>query len=118
MTGGRTSRGRGTSRHRTGRRRGHADRAAHRVVGHVLDDGVVTGAGDVDTQGHLVAAGRVDVVHLGLERVAQTRTDRALVVLEDELLVEVHQAGTSSPNIAGTRSSASRRASTSAGVVY
>ena len=28
------------------RRRGHADRAAHRVVGHVLDDGVVTGAGE------------------------------------------------------------------------
>ena len=28
---------------------------------------------DVDLQGHLVAAGRVDVVHLGLERVAKTR---------------------------------------------
>ena len=57
------------------------------------------------------------MVHLGLERVAQTHPDRALVVLEDELLVEVHQTATSSPNIAGTRSSASRSVSTSAGVV-
>ena len=89
------------------RGRGDADRAAHRVVGHVLDDGVVTRAGDVHPQGHLVAAGGVDVVHLGLERVAQTGAHRALVVLEDELLVEVHQTATSSPNIAGTRSSAS-----------
>ena len=57
-------------------------------------------------QGHLVAAGRVDVVHLGVERLAQTRPDGALVVVEDELLVQVHSAATSSPNIAGTRSSA------------
>src|SRR4029078_12940147 len=96
----------------------HADRAAHGVVGHVLDDGVVTGARDVHAQGDLVAAGRVDVVHLGLEGVAQAGAHRTLVVLEDELLVEVHQTATSSPNIAGTRSSAPRRASTSAGVVY
>ena len=58
----------------------------------------------------------INVVDLGLERVAQARADRALVVLEDELLVEVHQTATSRPNIAGTRSRASRRASTSPGV--
>ena len=55
-----------------------ADRAAQRVVGDVVDDGVVTGAVDVHAQGHLVAAGRVDVVHLGVERLAQTRVPRAL----------------------------------------
>ena len=45
----------------------------------------------VDAEGHLVAAGRVDVVHLGVERLAQARTVGPLGVLEDELLVEVHQ---------------------------
>ena len=45
------------------------DRAADGVVRHVRDDAVV----EVHAQGHLVAAGRVDVVHLGLERLTQAR---------------------------------------------
>ena len=44
--------------------------------------------GEVHAQRDLVAAGRVDVVHLGLERVAQSRVVRVLVVVQDDLLVE------------------------------
>ena len=43
---------------------------------------------EVDAQGDLVAAGRVDVVHLGLERLPEPRVVRAPVVVEDDLLVE------------------------------
>ena len=55
----------------------------------------VAGAGEVHPQGDLVAAGRVDVVHLGLERLAQPRVVRVLVVVQDDLLVEARVAGPS-----------------------
>ncbi len=42
----------------------------------------------VHPQRHLVTAGRVDVVHLGLERLPQARVVRVAVVIEDDLLVE------------------------------
>jgi hypothetical protein len=71
-----------------GRRR-LGDGAAHGVVGHVLHHAV----GQVDAQRHLVAAGRVDVVHLGLERVAQALVVRVLVVVQDDLLVERVEVG-------------------------
>ena len=51
--------------------RGRRDRAAEGVVGDVADHGVGAGALDLHPQGDLVAAGGVDVVHLGAERLAQ-----------------------------------------------
>ena len=42
---------------------------------------------EVDTDRDLVAAGRIDVVHLGVERVLQTAMLRVLVVIENDLLV-------------------------------
>jgi hypothetical protein len=42
----------------------------------------------MDPEGHLVAAGGVHVVHLGLERLAEPRVLRVLVVVEDDLLVQ------------------------------
>ena len=55
------------------------------------------------------------MVHLGVERLAQPGVVRSLGVLEDELLVEVHQTVT--PKIAGTRSSAASSAATSSAVL-
>ena len=43
---------------------------------------------EVDADGDLVAAGRVDVVHLGLEGVAQSLVVGVLVVVQDDLLVQ------------------------------
>ena len=51
----------------------------------------------VHPQVDLVAAGRVDVAHLDLERLAQAAPARLLVVVQDHLLVELlqlHQANT------------------------
>jgi len=70
----------------------------------------------VAAQGDLVAAGRVDVVHLSVERLAQARVMRPLRVLQDDLLIEVHQSAV--PNSTGTRSRAVSNASTSATVLY
>src|SRR5690606_35839239 len=66
------------------RRRGLTDRAALGVVGDVADDVAV----QVNAQRDLVAARRVDVVHLGVAAVAQPGAVRVLVVVEDDLLVE------------------------------
>ena len=74
------------------------------------------GAVEVHAQRHLVAAGRVDVVHLRGVRLAQPGVVRPLGVLEDDLLVEVHQTAT--PKTAGTRSSAASSAATSSSVLY
>src|SRR5699024_3312624 len=96
----------------------HGDRAPHRLVGDVGDRGVPPGAVEVHPEGDLVATGRVDVVHLGLVPLAQAGADLALGVVEDELLVEVHQAAPrSTPKIPGTVSSAATSASISAGVL-
>ena len=99
------------------RRRGLRDRAAERVVRHVLDHAL----GQVHAQRHLVAAGRVDVVHLGLEGVAQALVVGVLVVVQDDLLVQRVELGghLSQPNLKYERvySRPSTNASISAGVV-
>ena len=71
---------------------------------------------DGHTHGHLVAAGRVDVVRLGVERLPQPTPARLLVVVQDDLLVELvelHQA-----NTPRTLSSPRTSASISSVVVY
>ena len=49
--------------------------------------------GDVHAQRHLVTAGRVDVVHLGLERLPQPLVVGVAVVVQDDLLVEGIELG-------------------------
>ena len=52
----------------------------------------------VHPQGHLVPAGRVDVVHLGVERIPQPEVVRRPVVIENDLLVELfHLHGSAHP---------------------
>ena len=72
-------------------------------------------SGHPHPQRDLVAAGRVDVVHLGVERLPQPAAVRVLVVVQDDLLVHRLQLH---PKTLFTCSSPSTRASTSAGVVY
>jgi hypothetical protein len=67
--------------HRGGRLR---DRAPLRVVRDVLDDAV----DDMDAERHLVAAGRVHVVHLDVVRLPQSLVVGVAVVVEDDLLVQ------------------------------
>src|SRR5690606_27475446 len=97
------------------------DRATECIVGNVLQDSAVPVLGDVYAHRHLVPTRGVDVVHLRLEGLAQTGAVRTLAVLEDELLVQVHQpsppVGRWSPKICGTWSSAVRSASISSVVV-
>ena len=59
--------------HQVGHHRGArlADRAAERVVGDVLDHLLAVDVLQADPQRHLVAAGRVDVVHLGVKGIPQ-----------------------------------------------
>ena len=52
------------------------------------DTSVDDPAVEVDAQRHLVTTGRVDVVHLGLERVAESLVVGVLVVVQDDLLVQ------------------------------
>ena len=62
------------------------------MVGHVVKHCAVLG--QLHPEGQLVATGRVDVVHLRLIRVAQTRMLGVLVVVQDNFLVhglQVHQ---------------------------
>ena len=98
-------------------RRGLRDRAAERVVRHVLHHTV----GQVDAQRHLVATGRVHVVHLGLVGVAQALVVGVLVVVQDDLLVQRVELGRhlSQLNLKYERvySRPSTNASISAGVV-
>ena len=50
---------------------------------------------ELHAEGELVAAGRVDVVHFGLERGAQASMMRVLVMIQDDVLVhgiKVHSA--------------------------
>ena len=70
------------------RRAGLADRAAERVVGDVGHHRVAADVLERDPQGHLVAARRVDVVDLGVERLPQSLVVRVPVVVQDDLLVQ------------------------------
>ena len=75
----------------------------------VLEDAVA----DAHAQGDLVATGGVDVVDLGVERLAQTLVVGAAVVVQDDLLV--HRLHVHRKNLL-TCSSPSTSASTSPGV--
>ena len=70
------------------RRAGLADRAAERVVGQVLHHGLAVDVLEGDPQRHLVAADRVDVVHLGVKRLPQPLVVGVAVVVQDDLLVQ------------------------------
>ena len=86
------------------------------VVGDVLDRCVVRR--DRDAQGHLVAAGRVDVVHLGTEWLTQATTVRMFVVIQDHLLVHLLHPHQRTPKKLWALTIASTSASTSAVVLY
>src|SRR5206468_7947462 len=93
--------------------RGLADRAALALPAELGDRAV----GQPHAQGHLVAAGRVDVVHLGVERLGQPAVVRVLVVIEDDLLVHaLHRGGHA--NTSRTLLTPRTSASTSSVVVY
>ena len=72
------------------RRRSLADRAPLPVIGDVRN--LLTVTGQRHPQRHLVTARGVDVVHLGVERVAQTAVVRVFVVIEDHFLVHLLQS--------------------------
>src|SRR5579875_622103 len=114
---------------------GLADRAALPVVGHVGD--VLAVVGQRHPQRHLVAADRVDVVHLGGERLSQPPVLRMLVVVEDHILIHLLETHGQAPPTHGgaplrpasprlrspTKKSSARRTpatnrSTSSGVLY
>ncbi len=88
-----------------------ADRASLPLVGQV-GHGV---AGDPDPDRDLVAAGGVDVVGLGVERLTQPAPDGVLVVVQDDLLVQ--RLGGHPKNLF-TCSTPSTNSSISAVVVY
>src|SRR3712207_1277932 len=64
---------------------GLRDGAADTLVGDVPDGAAV----EVHAEGHLVAAGGVDVVHLRLVRVPETAVVLGAVVVQDDLLVQL-----------------------------
>jgi hypothetical protein len=76
--------------HEVGQHRGRRlrDRAAERVVRHVLDLLAAGTVRQVHPKGHLVTARRVDVMDLRLEGLAQPSVVGVLVVVEDDLLVQ------------------------------
>ena len=97
------------------RRRRLADRAAERLVGDVGDGAAL----QPHPQRDLVAAGRVDLVRLGVERLAQPRAVRGAVVIQDDLLVQLFELHLSiTPKNSRAARTASTSASTSSGVVY
>ena len=61
---------------------------------HLSGTGTDAIAGEVHAQGHLVTAGRVHVVHLGLVGLAEPCVVRVLVVVQDDLLVQGVQLST------------------------
>ena len=65
-------------------RRRLADRTPLPVVRHIGD--AVTS--EAHAHGDLVTTGRVDLAGLGIERLTKAAPDRALVVVQDDLLVE------------------------------
>src|SRR5712692_1003657 len=97
---------------------GLADRAAERVVRDVGDGLLSPGVLQADPERHLVATGRVDVIHLSVERLPQAPVVRVTVVIQDDLLVHGLELHHTAPKKFCTAFIPWASASTSSAVLY
>src|SRR5260370_27105049 len=95
-----------------------ADGAAERFVRYVREHWLAVTVLQRHPECHLVAAGGVDVLHLGVEGLPQARMQRAAVVLQDELLVHRLELHHPVPKNFCACLIPSARASTSSWVLY